>query len=51
MRTDLFTITSRYNMTATAKLTTTDGREVVYLRRRFVPPPENFVTLQEHSGV
>ena len=49
MRTDLFTITSRYYNTATAKLATAEGREVVYLRRRFVPPPENFVTLQEHS--
>ena len=30
-------------------MTTPDGTEVKYLRRRFVPPPENFALLQEHT--
>jgi hypothetical protein len=28
-----------------------DGRQVVHLRRRFVPAPENFALLQEHFVV
>ncbi len=28
-----------------------DGREHVYLRRRFVPPPERFALLTEHTVV
>lgn len=42
---------SRYHGLETARLTAPDGREVVYLRRRFVPPPERFVLLQEHVVV
>lgn len=48
MRTDLFTITSRYYNTETAQLVTPDGKTIVYLRRRRVPQPEEFVTLEEH---
>lgn len=51
MRKDLFTITSRYYTVGTAQLTTPDGKTIVYLRRRLVPPPEDFVTLQEHHVV
>ena len=40
--------TSRYSAVKTATFVTADGRAIVYLRRRFVPPPERFVTLQEH---
>jgi nucleoid-associated protein YgaU len=43
-----FPFTSRYYSTETAMLETDDGGEVIYLRRRFLPPPENFETLQEH---
>ena len=39
---------SRYHRTPTATLRTADGREIVYLKRRFVPPPERFALLQEH---
>lgn len=46
-----FPPTSRYNGLATSKLTRSDGREVVYVLRRFVPPPERFATLAEHSVV
>ncbi len=44
-----FPINSRYYRAETAQFTTKDGRTVVYLRRRFVPPPESFSLLQVHS--
>jgi hypothetical protein len=44
-----FPITSRYHKTATATLETADGRQIAYLRRRFLPDPAQFSTLQEHS--
>lgn len=44
-----FPPTSRYHATPIAKLTLPEGREVAYLKRRLVPPPENFTTLQEHA--
>src|SRR6478672_9224167 len=47
--TPAFPANSRYNTTPLASLTTPDGTEVKYLRRRFVPPPENFALLQEHT--
>lgn len=40
--------TSRYYGIAATQLTQPDGKTVTYLRRRFIPPPENFATLQEH---
>jgi hypothetical protein len=43
-----FPATSRYHGISTARLTTASGKSVVYLRRRFVPPPERFALLQEH---
>ena len=42
---------SRYQGIGTAKLTSTDGRTVVFLKRRFVPPPEEFALIQEHSVI
>ncbi len=45
----LFPPTSRYHGIDTAKLETEDGRTIVYIRRRFVPPPERFTLIQEHS--
>ena len=45
----LFPPSSRYYGLDVAVLTPAGGGEpVVYLRRRFVPPPERFATLQEH---
>jgi len=38
---------SRYASVQTATLETPDGQTVVYLRRRFVPSPEAFATLQQ----
>jgi len=40
---------SRYHGVAIATASGPGGRTVVYLRRRFVPPPERFVVLQEHT--
>ncbi|MEJ2670928.1 MAG: LysM domain-containing protein [Deltaproteobacteria bacterium] len=45
----MFPITSRYYSTATATLETADGSKIAYLRRRFVPPPERFELLFEHT--
>jgi hypothetical protein len=39
---------SRYHGLDIAQWTRPDGTAVPYVRRRFVPPPENFGTLQEH---
>jgi hypothetical protein len=44
----MFSITSRYNGTPTATFETADGTKIIYVRRRFVPPPERFVLLLEH---
>jgi hypothetical protein len=44
----MFSITSRYYGIATATLETAEGKTITYVRRRFVPPPENFVLLLEH---
>jgi hypothetical protein len=43
-----FPITSRYYGIEVAKFTTADGDEIAYLRRRFIPLPDRYVTLQEH---
>ena len=45
----VFPPSSRYHETPVATLTMADGREVAYLKRRLVPPPENFALLQEHA--
>jgi hypothetical protein len=44
-----FPPTSRYAGIEVARADLPDGRTVAYLRRRFVPPPERFATLQEHA--
>lgn len=44
-----FPPTSRYHGVETATVETHDGRLVVYLRRRFVPQPERFALLHEHT--
>lgn len=42
---------SRYYGIETAEFLAPDGRTVAYLRRRFLPDPDRFVLLQEHSTV
>jgi hypothetical protein len=44
-----FQATSRYFGAETATIETPDGKTIVYLKRRFVPPPERFSLLQEHA--
>ena len=44
----LFSPISRYYGLATATLATADG-PVVYVKRRFVPQPERFQTIQQYS--
>jgi hypothetical protein len=44
-----FPMTSRYYGIATETLITPDGRVIVHLRRRFLPAPERFALLQEHT--
>lgn len=47
----LFPPNSRYNGLATKRLVTPEGEEIVYLSRRFVPQPELFALLREHTVV
>lgn len=44
-----FPITSRYHGIETRTLETPDGKTVVYLSRRLLPPAERFALLQEHT--
>lgn len=46
-----FPPTSRYHGIETNTLETSTGQPKVYLKRRFVPPPENFALLQVHTVV
>ncbi len=48
MTTYNFPPTSRYYGIETATIEAADGRILVYLRRRFVPPPERFALLLVH---
>ena len=45
----MFEFTSRYYNIPLAELETPEGKKIVYLRRRFVPPPERFELLLEHT--
>jgi|GraSoiStandDraft_46_1057282.scaffolds.fasta_scaffold30551_3 hypothetical protein len=44
-----YPINSRYYGVEMAELTLPNGKTVVYLRRRFVPPPDRFQLLQLHT--
>jgi hypothetical protein len=46
---NLFTGTSRYYGIDTETLTTADGTIIIYLKRRFLPSPDTFQLLQEHT--
>ena len=43
-----FAANSRYAGVETAEWRRSDGLAVRYVKRRFIPAPENFATLQEH---
>ena len=49
MATNNFSYLSRYVGIDTATMETGRGKTVVFLRRRFVPPPERFALLQVHE--
>ncbi len=49
MKTNLFAVTSRYHNVETAVFTTPDGKKIIYLKRRFLPPSSRFSLLQEHT--
>jgi nucleoid-associated protein YgaU len=44
-----FAPSSRYALTETTLLTTPDGQEIIYLRRRFVPAPEKLALFTTHT--
>jgi hypothetical protein len=44
----LFAPTSRYAATETATIEDAEGKVTIYLRRRFLPPPELFSLVCEH---
>jgi len=44
-----FPPTSRYHSIEATTLETPEGRMIVYLKRRFLPAPERFALLTEHS--
>lgn len=46
-----FTPSSRYYALPTAQTTLPDGRTVVYVTRRFLPPTDGFALLQTHTLV
>jgi hypothetical protein len=48
LRAPAFPPSSRYSGIDIATLTTSDGRTIAYLRRRFIPPPSSFQLLAEH---
>jgi hypothetical protein len=45
----MFGPTSRYYGLPTTTIERADGTRIVYVRRRFVPPPERFELLLEHT--
>ncbi|BAZ37714.1 hypothetical protein NIES4101_36370 [Calothrix sp. NIES-4101] len=49
LKASLFPITSRYYGVDIATLKTPTGRQITYLRRRFLPSPERFALIQEHT--
>ena len=46
----MFPVTSRYTNIETAKFMTDDGRQIIYVRRRFLPAA-NGAVLTEHAVV
>jgi hypothetical protein len=50
-KTAFFPATSRYHGIDTAMLETAEKKTIIYLRRRFVPPPERFALIHEHTVI
>jgi hypothetical protein len=51
LNTSTFPDNSRYHGVAITTLEQDNREAIVYLKRRFVPPPQNFALIQEHSVV
>ena len=51
MSTNNFSPMSRYSGIETATIETAEGKVIIFLRRRFLPPPERFALLQDHVVV
>lgn len=51
INTTLFGPNSRYYGIATAQYVGADGRKLSYVSRRFIPRPEAFATMTEHTVV
>ena len=49
--TSSFPPNSRYHGAAVATLEQSNQEPIAYLKRRFVPPPESFAVVQEHTVV
>ena len=49
LKTNNFPVTSRYHHIETAIYDTQDRESVVYLKRRFIPPPEHYYSTQQHK--
>ncbi len=49
LKTASFPPNSRYHGIDAATVATAGGKTIAYLRRRFIPPPERFALLQEHT--
>jgi hypothetical protein len=48
LKTSLFPPTNRYHGIDTPTIETPEGKTIAYLRRRFLPSPDNFALLQEY---
>lgn len=51
LNTSRFPDNSRYHGTGIATLEQDNREPIAYLKRRFLPPPEHFAVLQEHTVV
>ena len=49
LKASLFTPNSRYQGIGTGTLITPAGQTIVYVRRRFVPQADQFVSIQQHT--
>ena len=45
----MFSVTSRYYNSEKTKMETADGREIIYLQRRFLPASAQSLTATEHT--
>ena len=43
-----FPATSRYHHVETTQMNGPDNQPIVYLKRRFIPPPEHYLSIQQH---